>query len=131
LKDLDIIGIYQKKIDKETLSHPCSLVLSETGYCENRKFRLLTTLFAVQIGYLEQWPALEEESTSTVAEAIEALQARTLCLPITSGAQVCGEQNTCLISCYLILTYEESCFYLDILTLYCTNRLMELQLGML
>ncbi|KAF8779095.1 hypothetical protein HU200_003064 [Digitaria exilis] len=41
----------------------------------------------IQIGYLEQWSVLEEENTDTVVEAIEALQASTLCLPVTSGAQ--------------------------------------------
>ncbi|KAF8772943.1 hypothetical protein HU200_005345 [Digitaria exilis] len=50
-----------------------------------------------EIGYLEQWSVLEEENTDTVVEAIEALQASTLCLPVTSGAQACCEQNSFLI----------------------------------
>ena len=50
----------------------------------------------IQIGYLEQWPVLEEESSGTVVEAIKVLQASTLCLPVTSGAQVCGEQHGCM-----------------------------------
>ncbi|KAK3121818.1 hypothetical protein QOZ80_8BG0661310 [Eleusine coracana subsp. coracana] len=39
-----------------------------------------------QITYLEQWPELEEENSSTLAEAVEALKASTLRLPVTSGA---------------------------------------------
>ncbi|XP_062195045.1 QWRF motif-containing protein 4-like isoform X2 [Phragmites australis] len=40
-----------------------------------------------QITYLEQWPVLEEENGSTLVEAIKALKASTLRLPVTSGAQ--------------------------------------------
>jgi hypothetical protein len=50
------------------------------------------TIFSIQITYLEQWPELEVENTSTLAEATEALKASTLNLPVTSGAQVCIEQ---------------------------------------
>ncbi|KAK3123535.1 hypothetical protein QOZ80_8AG0632360 [Eleusine coracana subsp. coracana] len=39
-----------------------------------------------QVTYLEQWPELEEENSSTLAEAVEALKASTLRLPVTSGA---------------------------------------------
>uniref|UniRef100_A0A0D9X8B7 Uncharacterized protein n=1 Tax=Leersia perrieri TaxID=77586 RepID=A0A0D9X8B7_9ORYZ len=40
-----------------------------------------------QIPYLQHWPALEGENGSTLIGAIEALQASTLRLPVTSGAQ--------------------------------------------
>ncbi|OEL33497.1 AUGMIN subunit 8 [Dichanthelium oligosanthes] len=50
----------------------------------------LYSILTEQIGYLEQWPVLEEESACTVVEAFEALQASTLCLPITSGAKADG-----------------------------------------
>ncbi|KAL5231146.1 hypothetical protein ABZP36_029922 [Zizania latifolia] len=40
-----------------------------------------------QIAYLEHWPALEEENGSTLIGVVEALQACTLRLPVTSGAQ--------------------------------------------
>uniref|UniRef100_A0A0A9AHP5 AUGMIN subunit 8 n=1 Tax=Arundo donax TaxID=35708 RepID=A0A0A9AHP5_ARUDO len=40
-----------------------------------------------QITYLEQWPGLEEENSSTLVEVIEALKTSTLRLPVTSGAQ--------------------------------------------
>ncbi|XP_006659451.1 QWRF motif-containing protein 4-like isoform X1 [Oryza brachyantha] len=40
-----------------------------------------------QIAYLQHWPALEGENGSTLIGAIEALQACTLRLPVTSGAQ--------------------------------------------
>ncbi|XP_062192798.1 AUGMIN subunit 8-like isoform X2 [Phragmites australis] len=41
-----------------------------------------------QITYLEQWPVLEEENSSTLVEVIEALKASTMRLPVTSRAQV-------------------------------------------
>uniref|UniRef100_A0A0E0EM18 AUGMIN subunit 8 n=1 Tax=Oryza meridionalis TaxID=40149 RepID=A0A0E0EM18_9ORYZ len=40
-----------------------------------------------QIAYLQHWPELEGENGSTLIGAIEALQACTLRLPVTSGAQ--------------------------------------------
>ncbi|KAG8087533.1 hypothetical protein GUJ93_ZPchr0010g10154 [Zizania palustris] len=40
-----------------------------------------------QIAYLEHWPALEEENGSTLIGAVEALQACTLRLPVTTEAQ--------------------------------------------
>jgi hypothetical protein len=48
----------------------------------------------IQICYLEQWPALEEECNGTLVEATEALKASTLRLPVTSGAQVCAKQTS-------------------------------------
>ena len=45
----------------------------------------------VQIGYLEQWPVLEEECNDTLVEVTEALKASTIRLPVTSGAQVSGK----------------------------------------
>ena len=44
-----------------------------------------------QIGYLEQWPVLEEECNDTLVEVTEALKASTIRLPVTSGAQVSGK----------------------------------------
>ena len=71
-------------------------MLSETGSCEKSKIQFIDHAIVIQIGYLEQWPVLEEESSGTVVEAIKVLQASTLCLPVTSGAQVCGEQHSCM-----------------------------------
>jgi hypothetical protein len=50
----------------------------------------------IQIGYLEQWPVVEEECKDTLVEATEALKASTLRLPVTSGAHVSGKQNNLL-----------------------------------
>jgi len=71
-------------------------LFSETGSCEKLKIQFTYHAIVIQIGYLEQWPVLEEESSGTVVEAIKVLQASTLCLPVTSGAQVCGEQHGCM-----------------------------------
>lgn len=45
-------------------------------------------IVVIQIAYLQHWPELEGENGSTLIGAIEALQACTLRLPVTSGAQV-------------------------------------------
>ncbi|CAD6265345.1 unnamed protein product [Miscanthus lutarioriparius] len=50
----------------------------------------LYDILTEQIGYLEQWPVLEEECNDTLVEATEALKASTLRLPVTSGAHADG-----------------------------------------
>jgi len=81
----------------------CFLLFFETGKCENPIIRFIDHTIMIQIGYLEQWPVLEEECNDTLVEAAEALKATTLRLPVTSGAHVSGKQNSCWISSYLIL----------------------------
>ncbi|XP_039854211.1 AUGMIN subunit 8-like isoform X2 [Panicum virgatum] len=75
----------------------------------------LYNILAEQIGYLEQWPVLEEESSGTVVEAIKVLQASTLCLPVTSGAQVDGVSIRNVISSAVDVMQALSCsmFYLQ------------------
>lgn len=75
----------------------------------------LYNILAEQIGYLEKWPVLEEESTATVFEAIEALQASTLCLPVTSGAQADGVaiRNAISSAVDVMQALSSSMFYLQ------------------
>ncbi|TKW10521.1 hypothetical protein SEVIR_6G170100v4 [Setaria viridis] len=75
----------------------------------------LYSILTEQIGYLEQWPVLEEESTGIVAEAIEALQASTLCLPVTSGAQADGVvvRNAISSAVDVMQALSSSIFYLQ------------------
>ncbi|KAL6661569.1 hypothetical protein ACP70R_000953 [Stipagrostis hirtigluma subsp. patula] len=47
----------------------------------------LYNILKEQIAYLEQWSVLEEENSRTLVEAIDALKASTLRIPVTSGAQ--------------------------------------------
>ncbi|CAO2202016.1 unnamed protein product [Urochloa humidicola] len=75
----------------------------------------LYNILTEQIGYLEQWLLLEEESSGTVVEAIEALQASTLCLPVTSGAQadVVAVRNAISSAVDVMQALSSSIFYLQ------------------
>ncbi|CAO2163211.1 unnamed protein product [Urochloa humidicola] len=75
----------------------------------------LYNIITEQIAYLEQWLVLEEESTGTVVEAIEALQASTLCLPVTSGAQadVVAVRNAISSAVDVMQALSSSIFYLQ------------------
>ncbi|PUZ51683.1 hypothetical protein GQ55_6G207900 [Panicum hallii var. hallii] len=75
----------------------------------------LYNILTEQIGYLEQWPVLEEESTGTVVEAMEALQAATLCLPVISGAQADGVavRNAISSAVDVMQALSSSMFYLQ------------------
>ncbi|CAO2206868.1 unnamed protein product [Urochloa humidicola] len=75
----------------------------------------LYNILTEQIGYLEQWLVLEEESTCTVAEAIKALQASTLCLPVTSGAQAdrVAVRNAISSAVDVMQALSSSIFYLQ------------------
>ncbi|KAL6655558.1 hypothetical protein ACP70R_006384 [Stipagrostis hirtigluma subsp. patula] len=47
----------------------------------------LYSILKEQIGYLEQWPALERDNSISLFGATEALKASTLRLPVTAGAK--------------------------------------------
>lgn len=78
------------------------LCFSKLGSVKTPIIRFIDHTIMIQIGYLEQWPEVEEECNDTLVEATEALKAATLRLPVTSEAQVCGKQNCCWISSDLI-----------------------------
>ncbi|WVZ92720.1 hypothetical protein U9M48_038766 [Paspalum notatum var. saurae] len=66
------------------------LTITRTNVRHLQQELKLYDILTQQIGYLEQWLALEEECSCTLLEAIEALKASTLHLPVTSGAQADG-----------------------------------------
>lgn len=43
----------------------------------------------MQMAYLEEWSLMEKDHLSSLSEAIKALKASTLRLPIVGGAKVC------------------------------------------
>ncbi|KAJ1254527.1 hypothetical protein BS78_K038500 [Paspalum vaginatum] len=67
-----------------------ALTITRTNVRHLQQELKLYDILTQQIGYLEQWLALEEECSCTLLEAIAALKVSTLHLPVTSGAQADG-----------------------------------------
>jgi len=48
----------------------------------------------LQAAHLDSWETLEEEHSSALTGAMEALEAAILRVPVTGGAKVNGKNNT-------------------------------------
>ncbi|CAL5005996.1 unnamed protein product [Urochloa decumbens] len=100
---------------KSILTQRDALIITRINVQHLHQELNLYNILTEQIGYLEQWLLLEEESTGTVVEAIEALQACTLCLPVTSGAQADGiaVRNAISSAVDVMQALSSSIFYLQ------------------
>ncbi|CAL4999009.1 unnamed protein product [Urochloa decumbens] len=100
---------------KGILTQRNALTITRINVQHLRQELNMYNILTEQIGYLEQWLLLEEESTGTVVEAIEALQASTLCLPVTSGAQADGVavRNAISSAVDVMQALSSSIFYLQ------------------
>ncbi|CAD6245248.1 unnamed protein product [Miscanthus lutarioriparius] len=75
---------------KSILTLRDALTITRTSVRHLQQELKLYGILTEQIGYLEQWPVLEEECNDTLVEVTEALKASTIRLPVTSGAQADG-----------------------------------------
>ncbi|KAG0523787.1 hypothetical protein BDA96_07G152900 [Sorghum bicolor] len=75
---------------KTVLTLRDALTITRTNVRHLQQEVKLYAILTEQIGYLEQWPVVEEECKDTLVEATEALKASTLRLPVTSGAHADG-----------------------------------------
>ncbi|CAL5012731.1 unnamed protein product [Urochloa decumbens] len=100
---------------KSILTQRDALIITRINVQHLHQELNLYNILTEQIGYLEQWLLLEEDSTGTVVEAIEALQACTLCLPVTSGAQADGiaVRNAISSAVDVMQALSSSIFYLQ------------------
>ncbi len=58
-----------------------------------------------QAAHLENWEALEEEHSSALSGAMEALEAAILRVPVTGGAKVCRN--------FTMILNQAPCYYLQ------------------